>query len=163
MMAYNLRGGQKKNYKQLSDTKLPRASRRSAKHEDDDQLYSVEITEEREDQVKIHYIGYSSKHDEWRKKEDIVQPSTINRPERYQPFDIHQQLVYAVKASLVSYRYKDPAVRIEVPFDWLMFQGGLKNVGQFVREVRGEVHYTIQDYDDLVPFLEERYIVYQGH
>ena len=28
-----------------------------------------------------------------------------------------------------------------------------------MREVRGEEHYTIQDYDDLVPFLGERWFI----
>ena len=92
------------------------------------------------------------------KREDVVQPPT-HQPERYQPFDIHQQLAYAVKASLVSSRDKDPAVRIEVPFDRLMFQGGLKTAGKFVKKVRDEEQYTINQYEDLVPFLGERWFI----
>ena len=80
-MAYNLRQGKKKNYKELSDTKLPRA--RPVKPEVDDRLYQIE---EREEQVKIHYKGYSSKYDEWRVKEDVVLPK---EPEKYRPYDHH--------------------------------------------------------------------------
>ena len=28
-------------------------------------LYNVEVLEEEQHQVKIHYMGYSSRHDEW--------------------------------------------------------------------------------------------------
>ena len=124
MAFYDLRPREKKNFRELSDIKLPRASRQSSKW-NADELYTIEIIEEREDEVKIHYVGYSSKHDEWRNREEIVQLST-NQPERYRPFDFHDQLAYAIKSALVSHRDKDPAVRIEIPFDLLMFQGGLK-------------------------------------
>lgn len=50
-------------------------------------------------------------------------------------------------------------MRIEIPFNWLIFQGGLKTAGKLVREVRevrGEEQYTINHYQDLTPFLGER-------
>ena len=160
-MAYKLRQGQKKNYKDLADTKLPRA-RRSVK-QSTDKLYAVEIVESNEDRVKIHYTGYSSKYDEWRAHEDIVEPSSSEHCsghfEPYKPFDDHMQLAYAIKSSLFSGREKDPAVRIEVPFDRLLFQGGLKSAGKLVRVVRGEEHYTIEQYQDLVPYLGEQWYI----
>ena len=67
MASYDLRQRVKKNYRELSDTKLPRASRQSSK-QNSDELYTIEIIEEREDEVRIHYVGYSSKHDEWRSR-----------------------------------------------------------------------------------------------
>ena len=64
------------------------------------------MLEERDGQVKIHYTGYSSGY-EWRNK-DIVLPT---EPERYRPYDHHQQLAYAIK---LSGRDQDPAVRLEM-------------------------------------------------
>ena len=160
-MAYKLRQGQKKNYKDLADTKLPRA-RRSVK-QNADKLYAVEIVEANEDKVKIHYTGYSSKYDEWRAREDIVEPSSSEQSsghiELYQPFNVHTHLAYAIKTSLFSGRERDPGVRLEVPFDRLVFQGGLKSAGKLVRIARGEEHYTIEQYQDLVPYLGEQWYI----
>ena len=130
-MAYKLRQGPKKNYKELDDMKLPRA-KRTTKQKLTDQLCAIEVLEEKDDQVKIHYTGYSSNYDEWRSADDIVQPKV---PERYRPFDHHQQLAYAIKSSLYSGRDRDPSIRLEIPFDKLMFQGGMKMAGKFVKVV----------------------------
>lgn len=155
-MSYEPRQGQGKDYKELADTKLPRA-KRSSKH-DMDKLYAVEIVEE-ENRVKIHYTGYSSKHDEWRDKEDIVEPIIASSEAgRYKPLDVHEILAYAIKSSLVSGRDGDPAVRVEVPFDRLIFQG-LKLAGKLVKVVQGEEHYGITQHKDLTPHLGEKWFI----
>ena len=97
--------------------------------------------------MKIHYTGYSSDYDEWRNK-DIVLPT---EPERYHPYDHHQQLVYAIKSSLYSCRDRDLAVRLEVPFDKFIYQGGLMSAGRLLKVVRGEEHYGIDNHRDLTP------------
>ena len=134
-MSYELRQGHRKDYRELANTKLPRAKRSSMKH-DPDQLYAIEIVQE-ENRVKIHYTGYSAKYDEWRSREDILE-STVAPPERYKLLDINELLAYAIKSSLVSGRDRDPSIRLEVPFDRLIFQGGLKLAGKLVKVVRGE-------------------------
>ena len=63
---------------------------------DPDKLYAIEVVEE-ENRVKVHYTGYSAKYDEWRNREDIVEP-TIASPERYKPLDVHELLAYAIKS-----------------------------------------------------------------
>lgn len=67
---YSLRYQQKKNYKKLGDTKLPKV--RPTKTTE--KLYELEILEEDTStgKIKVHYIGYGSEDDEWREKEDIV-------------------------------------------------------------------------------------------
>lgn len=159
-MAYALRQGRKRNYKDLADTKLPRVQR-CTKQTNSEKLYAIEIVEDNGEQVKIHYTGYSSKHDEWRSRGDIVDPSSTdtNEPERYQPFDVHLHLAYAIKSSLTSGRDRDPAVRLEVPFDKLLFQGGMRAAGKLLQVVRGEEHYGIEEHADLVPFLGDRWFV----
>ena len=156
-MSYELRQGQRKDYKELADTKLPRVKRSSTKH-DPDKLYAIEIMEEEDNRVMVHYTGYSTKYDEWRNKEDIVEP-TVASPERYKPLDVHELLAYAIKSSLVSGRDRDPAIRLEVPFDRLIFQGGMKLAGKLVRVVRGEEHYGIIQHKDLTPFLGEKWFI----
>ena len=106
--------------------------------------------------MKIHYTGYCSDYDEWRSADDIVQPKV---PERYRPFDHHQQLAYAIKSSLYSGRDRDPSMRLEIPFDKLMFQGGMKMAGKFVKVVEGEEHYTIDHHEDLSPLIGERWFI----
>ena len=103
-MAYQLRQGQRINYCELVDTKLPQAKRTG--RQQDEKLYAIEELEEKDGQVKIHYTGYSSDYDEWRNK-DIVLPT---EPERYHPYDHHQQLIDAIKTSLYLCRDRDPAV-----------------------------------------------------
>ena len=66
-MEYNLREVPRANYKDLADVKLPRAQPQMT----ESKLYPVEIVEEEEDQVKVHYIGYDSAYDEWKKKRSL--------------------------------------------------------------------------------------------
>ena len=80
-------------------------------------------------------------------------------PEKYQPYDHHHQLAYAIKSALYSGRDSGPSVRIEVPFDKLIFQGGLMRAGKLLKTVRGEEHFGISNYEDLVPFLGQRWYI----
>ena len=166
-MAYNLREGPRKDYRRLnSPEKLPRAVRTTT---DKNKLYPVEVLESREETVKIHYVGYDDKFDEWRKKEDIVCPSddksddnhhtSALQLERYVPFDHHRELAYAIKATLNSSPRNDPMVRIELPLDLLQFNGGLKLAGTYLRTFRGRNIYGIQKYGDLVPLLGRRWYI----
>ena len=150
-MAYQRK---RKNYSELSDVKLPK-SRKTVPMKQDEKLYAIEVIEENDTQVKIHYTGFGSEHDEWRNREDVVPPKEL---ERYKPFD-HHQLVYAIKSALYSGRDRDPSIRVEVPFDKLVFQGGLKSVRKLQKVVRDEEHYGITHHEDLTPFLGERWFI----
>ena len=58
------------NYKELADVKLPRTKRpqRTRSHG----LYPIEVVERAPDnRVKIHYIGYHARFDEWRGESEI--------------------------------------------------------------------------------------------
>ena len=119
----------------------------------DDKLYATEVIEEKDNQVKIHYTGFGSEYDEWRNREDIVLPK---EPERYKPFDHHQQLAYAIKAALYS---GDPSIQLGVPFDKLVFQGGLWSVGKLLKVVRDKEQYGITHHEDLTPYLGEQWFI----
>ena len=76
-MAYQFCQSQQINYCELADTNPPQAKR--TERQQDDKLYAIEVLEEKDEQVKIHYTGYSSDYDEWRNKEDIVLPTELER------------------------------------------------------------------------------------
>ncbi len=73
-MAYALRAQAKKNYKELSDVRLPRALRQGAKTQTKDDLYDVEVVDEDQSsgRVKVHYVGYGEECDEWKEQSDVV-------------------------------------------------------------------------------------------
>ena len=137
MAAYELRKKEKKTYRKLADVRLPRSERIPSKV---DMLYPIEILERTSDRVKIHWIGYDSKYDEWRNEGDI-ESIAESRPgalqiEQYCALDFHQELVYAIKAVLrSSLPRRDPEVRLEVPFDLLIYNGGLKAAGTLLEFV----------------------------
>ena len=50
-------------FKELEKVDLPRAQR--VKAADPTALYKVEVLERENEQVKVHWVGYSHKKDEW--------------------------------------------------------------------------------------------------
>lgn len=122
-MEYNLREVPRANYNDLADVKLPRARPQMT----ESKLYSVEIVEEEEDRVKVHYIGYDSAHDEWKKEELEILDDNKQGLERYQPYNFYEELLWQIKNALSTRR--DIGVRIEMGFDAMLYQGGLKCLG----------------------------------
>ena len=103
--------------------------------------------------MKVHYVGYGSQHDEWRDEADIV-PLDVSDTERDcdpvpRPFSLYSELRNKIKTALSSGRKESPVVRIDMPFDKLQFDGGLKQYGIFVRTFRGIDRYNIGHYRDL--------------
>lgn len=119
-----------------------------------DELYPVEIVARDGDRAKIHYIGYGE-HDEWRNVTEIV--NTQPDVEPYVPFDAHRELAYQITLALNSRLRSEPEVRIELPFDKLIFDGGLKQYGKLLRKSRGQDVYTIESYTALAPLLGEKW------
>ena len=117
----------------------------------DDTLYPIEVLDRKENCVLIHYVGYDSKHNEWKAKEDMV--STEERKQLYQPFNLYTELGYQVKLALDSNRRHEPDVQIEVPFDQLAFDGGLKQSGVFQSYSHGHEVYTISHFHHLDALL----------
>ncbi len=58
-----------------------------------------------------------------------------------------------IKVALVCRRKESPTVRIELPFDKLLFEGGIKACGTPSRYYRGGNRYKIRKFSDLVPVL----------
>ena len=55
------------NYKDLEKIKLPKVSVCKPK----DKLYPVTVLEHDADKVKVHYVGFSEDHDEWREENEL--------------------------------------------------------------------------------------------
>ena len=69
----------KLNYRELADVKLPKQSRissakasSSSGSSDSSVLYKLKVIERDGDRVKVRYIGYGSKYDEWKRKDDLI-------------------------------------------------------------------------------------------
>ena len=139
-MAYNLRNGTRKDYKTLSEPKIPRATRQK-KADCTQPLYPVEVCERQENSVKINYIGYSNEHDEWRHPSELVSIGSDGQLlENYHAYNPHQELAYQIKLALHSGNRREPAVRIELPFDRLLVEG-LKQFGNFLNAQNGLSYY----------------------
>ena len=85
-----------------------------------DPFYPIEVLERTSDRVKIHWIGYDSKYDEWHNEEDI-EGIAESKPgvEQYHVLGFYKELAYAIKAALrSSLPRRDPEVRLEVPLTY---------------------------------------------
>ena len=103
------------------------------------------------DLVRIHYLGYSSRYDEWRAVSDLVELDTPCTLKEEYGFD--QDLAQKITTSLSSQRRASPVVKIEMMFDKNVYEKGLKKKGKLKRQSRGVEHYTIEDYHDLDSLL----------
>ena len=145
------------SYRDLLSCKIPRIRRASTKKYDAQKLYSVEIIEREDDRVKVHYVGYSSKYDEWKDKFEI-EFSQCDRVEDevaniYEPFSLYKDLSLKIKRALSCNRTASPNIKISMPFDLLLFNGGLKLAATPARKSGGIQYYRINNYKDLYPFL----------
>ena len=69
----------KVNYRELADIKLPQKSRITNRSKatlsgssEQSLLYHLKVLQHNENQVKVKYIIYGSKYDEWRSADDTV-------------------------------------------------------------------------------------------
>ena len=110
--------------------------------EDQSDFFRIRVVEER-GRVKLHYIGYNIRFDEWKERDELVildnngscrsgnasvghsgNSSTTctgiaSLPTVWQPFSLYRELGNKVKSSLQSSRRKSPAVKIDMTFDKL--------------------------------------------
>ena len=70
--------------------------------------------------MKIHYVGYSSKYDEWKPRNEVViRPLSITTQVDYSsPFDV---LACMIKKQLVPSK-DNPGIRIQLPFNFESWQ-----------------------------------------
>lgn len=147
------------DYKEKKETDLPAAFKK--RHlKNNDELYPVEVIEEDLTRYKVHYLGYSSSYDEWKEKEAVVDIEDPNNEDptscdggHLERFSLYHELATRIKTALNSSRKESPIVKIDLPFDKIEFDGGLRTYGVEKRYVHGIQRYTISKFQDLNPLL----------
>lgn len=71
------------------------------------------------------------------------------------PFHLHSELAYRVMMALNSSTRSDPDIRIELPFDYYLFCGGLRQAGYLIK--KNDEVYGIKRYSTLSPMLGEQW------
>ena len=117
--------------------------------------------------MKVHYIGYSTRYDEWKdasEVEDITPSNTTTTTTAtrsteqpptvvYRPYSFYENLRVQIKQSMICSRKRSPNIKIRMPIDVMMFNGGLKMAGYPENRVRGVQCYKIEHYRDLDSLL----------
>lgn len=116
----------------------PNNEKKTSRTKRDQSLYDIEVTEvDRErKRLKIHYVGYSEAHDEWRpydeadgeyfpfiRNEKLILPTQESIEDRTQCF--YNTLYREIKKKLWSSRREDPEISIDLNCDQDVFEAGL--------------------------------------
>ena len=127
-------------------------------------LFPIEVVDEdSQHQVKIHYVGYSDKYDEWIRKSQIqYKPVVSNSPLSSQELNLQSHnfatLACGIKQKLVPIRkLEDPKVRIQVPFDNTSFNLLKRNGVLLDIQFNGHQVHGIKDYEDLDELFGEQW------
>lgn len=160
MSSRQLRKRARPNYKEPSESDIylsaecasPYRLPKSSRPQPLTSLYPIEILEEDTTKYKVHYIGYSSKHDEWKDKEDVVNLDDDPVTEA-EALSLNYELASKIKSSLNSSRKDSPVVKILMPFGKADFDTGLKVCGKTKTVTHGVERYTVQRYQDLDELL----------
>ena len=155
------------DYKEKKESDIPASYLKKIQSRTND-LFPIEVIEEDPDlaRYKVHYIGNSSVHvyDEWKEKdtiiiEDIRDPNPDDpNPEnpmccdqgQIEHFSLYYELATRIKTTLNSSRKESPTVRIDLPFDRIEFDGGLRVHGVKKCCIRGIQRYTLLQYLNLL-------------
>ena len=126
-------------------------------------VYPIRIVEEESEssskKYKVHYIGYSKRFDEWKSEEEIFNIGEEDQDPEYpdskfdglimERFSLHRELAFKIKMALNNNRKDSPVIRINMPFDQVEFNGGLRMCGVKKKCVRAIQYYSIRRYQDL--------------
>lgn len=160
------------NYCELADVKVPRRTRSTkikADSSESSTLYRLKILE-RDDEnkrVKVRYIGYSRKYDEWRKADDIVEvnesdsrldeeTSSLLGWNQLSKFCLFEELACQIKSLLVSNRKADPVCSIVMSFDSLHFEALIRRGARNGTKGKWEL-YGLSSLSKLDDLLGERW------
>ena len=168
------RSGSRPDYRQLSDVKVPKYVLRSSKryktnYSADTKLYRLRILEKDEANgvVKVGYIGYSDKYNEWRRLEDIVNVEEGEEEEEnnclapshlsYSKFCLFEELACRIKSLLISRRKSSPVCSVTMSFDLVHFESlvlrGIRN------ETKGKNTYSLTSLLKLDDLLGKRWYI----
>ena len=133
---------------------------RAVSHHGRNHLYDIEVIEEEELRVKIHYVGYESSSNEWIRKSDIRYKPVPNSPEETPADEASlplSALASSIKHKLIpSKNLEDPAVRIQLAMNIDTFRLLLQR-GKSLGKRRGHEVYGLREYSDLNGLLGEQW------
>jgi hypothetical protein len=145
------------DYKEKKESDIPAPYRKKIPCKTD-VLFPIEVVEEDPNRYKVHYIGYNSEYDEWKEKDTIVDIGDPDPGDHaccgQEHIELYFELATRIKTALNSSRKESPTVRINLPFDRIEFDGGLRLHGVKKRCVCGIQRYTITKFQILINFLE---------
>ena len=150
----------KGSYKELANCTIPisyrngnAVKRQKVKKKE---LYPVDVLERGAGgRVKVHYIGYKNNYDEWKDEteletiEEDCEESEPSVTELLEPYSLYKDLGVKIKKALSCNRTTSPQIKLVMPFDILMFNGGLRTSGIPTKVTGGNQHYKINHYRDL--------------
>lgn len=135
-------------------------------------MFPIKVLQKEGDKVKVHYIGYDKKYDEWKdqREVEIITDGEVNQPESiqeqrqdepivYKPYSLYNDLSVRIKKAIICSRTASPKVKIIMPFDVMMFNGGMKMAGRPVKKIGKVQYYGISCYQDLNHLLGENWHV----
>ena len=176
------------NYAELADVRVPKRRRianngiHAVRDVVDDPLqYRLEIIEDAEnlDRVKVRYIGYSSKYNEWRTRNEIVelsendtdddddeQPSMASSSRGSSttvtaapPYSLVLLVAQTIKDLLISSRRGNPMCSFVMPFDKVVFDSlAIRGVPAQRRRVHRQI-YTIPRLSRFDELFGERWYI----
>ena len=114
-------------------------------------LYPIEIIEETDQQVKIHYTGYSGRYDEWICKSQIGY-KPVPLPRCLESLQSHNLSILAccIKQKLIpSRKMEDPKVRIQLAFNNNSVELLKQQAVLLTTQCHGHQSYGIKEYKDL--------------
>ena len=88
----------------------------------------------------MHYVGYSHEEDEWRDESEIIIKEVCCTIPYPPTFALYRE-------------FSLPLVKLEMMFDKIMFDGGLRVAGKLKEHRRGIEHYSVSNYSDLDDLL----------
>ena len=151
--------GDKTSYKDLVHVELPRGTRTrkctSTVSQRCEKISPIGIVGKEGSKVKVHYIGYSNKYDEWKDEEEVLDGRGVGHLAKNEanglickPYSLYEDLSIKIKRALTSRRRASPPLKFTMTFDILLFNGGLKLAGKPSKKVLGVQYFKINQYKD---------------
>ena len=135
----------------------------------DTKLYRLKILKEDEANgvVKVGYIGYSDKYNEWRRLDDILtveegeeeKENDCLAPSRlsYSKFCLFEELACQIKSLLISRRKSNPVCSVTMGFDLVHFKSLV--LRDIRNETKGENAYSLTSLLKLDDLLGKRWYI----
>jgi len=125
--------------------------------------------DEEKDLVKVRYTGYSSDHNEWQNKADIIHLDEADDCSEEEdnaegsivhPLCLYDELAFRIKTALSSNRKGDPVCSISMTFDSIYFEGLARRGSNVASSSKVKMqYYTMKVLSNLDDVLGRRWYI----